>query len=72
MLKDYINSFTYNGHSSLEYGLAINSKNNVFGAPKPVIEKSISREEEILSTTAKQTSLTTASIAISPRNTAAL
>lgn len=39
MLKDYINSFTYNGHSSLEYGLAINSKNNVFGAPKPVIEK---------------------------------
>lgn len=39
MLKDYINSFTYDGRNSLEFGLVINSKENVFGSTKPVLEK---------------------------------
>ena len=36
---DDINSFTYNGKNSLDMGLAVYEKENIYGRPKPVIEK---------------------------------
>lgn len=36
---DDINSFTYNGRNSLDMGLAVYEKENIYGRPKPVIEK---------------------------------
>ena len=36
---DDINSFTYNGKNSLDMGLAIYEKENVYGCPKPVVSK---------------------------------
>lgn len=35
---DYINSFTYNGRNSLDMGLMVESKENVYGCPRPVVE----------------------------------
>lgn len=36
---DDINSFTYNGQNSLDMGLAIYEKQNIYGCPKPIINK---------------------------------
>ena len=36
---DDINSFTYNGKNSLDMGLVVYEKENIYGRPKPVIEK---------------------------------
>lgn len=36
---DDINSFTYNGRNSLDMGLVVYEKENIYGRPKPVVNK---------------------------------
>lgn len=36
--KEFINSFSYNGHNSLDFGLMVESTKNVHGNPTPVID----------------------------------
>lgn len=35
---EYINSFTYNGQNSLDFGLMVESKENVYGSASPIVE----------------------------------
>lgn len=37
-LYEHINSFTYRGRNSLDFGLVVESKTGVYGAPVPIVE----------------------------------